>query len=812
MTASTPPGAMAETGIDATDRRSAGTRGSAPMGNQSAMSSSQRECEQENRSQMLPRILVVSPRLDVGGTEVHLIRILPELRRAGLDVSIYPLVRGGVLEPQLIASGVPVLGTNRGNSRFARITRAGYSLRQAVVRLQPDIVHFFLPESYIVGSLALAGLPNLIRVMSRRSLSKYQFRHPLIFRVERLLHGTVDKLIANSSAVAAELIEECKNPNKVRVIHNGYAVGPLPDAEVRLARRRQLGISQDEFVIITIANLIAYKGHSELLCAIGQAQEMLRSPWRLLVVGGDKGIRSNLIRQARELGIAENVDWLGERLDAQDLIDAADLGILASYEEGFSNSLIEKMAHGLPVIATRAGGNIDAVVDGESGVIVPVRDADALGAAIVKMYEDPSLRRRLGNNARLRIERLFSLNDCVKKYLNLYQGLKCDATEVPDGALSQVTNGAIASSEKRPLLIAYWGTSGALPKFTLDLAKVASSQQDIRCTFSVSRSNELFEMFSFLNNDLFPVSTFSGKLGAIRKCHSIVAIVRNLAERMRQDGTETFISLMPHVWSPFAALAIRRAGLKHVAIVHDVLRHPGDRSALVNRWLLTEAQLADHVVTLSSSVAQQLIEMKLVSENNISVLFHPDLIYRDRKMFAPPTGALRILFLGRILPYKGLDLFIGAAEQLRREGVPLEVGVFGRGNIDEKQLQRLRKLEARVGNRWIKHDEIGDIISSYDLLIASHTEASQSGVIAVAYGAGIPVVATPVGGLTEQVMHRKTGLIASSVTAEAIAREIKSVAISDSLLSDLRSGILATQSDRSMRRFFCELSKLAANF
>jgi glycosyltransferase involved in cell wall biosynthesis len=114
---------------------------------------------------------------------------------------------------------------------------------------------------------------------------------------------------------------------------------------------------------------------------------------------------------------------LGEQANPQATLAAADLGVLPSHQEGFSNSLIEKMAQALPVIATRVGGNSDAVVDGESGWLVPVADPTALGAAIAAVYEDPRLQVRMGTAARMRVEKFFALEACVRRYLNLYIGI-----------------------------------------------------------------------------------------------------------------------------------------------------------------------------------------------------------------------------------------------------------------------------------------------------------------------------------------------------------------------------------------------------
>ena len=375
---------------------------------------------------MGPRVLVVAPRLDAGGAEIHLARVLPPMQRAGLDISLYTMSRGGRLEQGLIAAGVPLLGARTTGVQPIHSLRTAYDLRRQIRKLRPDILHFFMPEPYLVGSLAAAGLGGMIKIMSRRSLADYQRNHPILARVERSLHRSVNALIGNSSAVAAQLVAECGDPDKVGVIHNGIELSSPAGQQARMARRRELGIPEDAFVIATVANLIAYKGHADLLAALASVRGRLLGGWRLIVIGRDEGIGDELKRQAEKFGIGRNVLWLGERSNPQELLAAADLGVLPSHQEGFSNSLIEKMAQGLPVIATRVGGNSDAVVDGESGWLVPVADPTALGAAIAAVYEDARLQVRMGAAARKRVERFFSLEACVRRYLNLYIGIAAD--------------------------------------------------------------------------------------------------------------------------------------------------------------------------------------------------------------------------------------------------------------------------------------------------------------------------------------------------------------------------------------------------
>jgi glycosyltransferase involved in cell wall biosynthesis len=143
--------------------------------------------------------------------------------------------------------------------------------------------------------------------------------------------------------------------------------------------------------------------------------------WRLLVAGRDDGTGA-LKAQAAARGIADHVIWAGERRDTGNVYAAADLFILPSHEEGLSNSLLEAMAYGLPAIATALGGNLDAIVPGETGVLVPAKAPEALGQAIADLAADAGLRARMGAAARARAEQQFSVDACVRRYVSLYRG------------------------------------------------------------------------------------------------------------------------------------------------------------------------------------------------------------------------------------------------------------------------------------------------------------------------------------------------------------------------------------------------------
>jgi glycosyltransferase involved in cell wall biosynthesis len=239
--------------------------------------------------------------------------------------------------------------------------------------------------------------------------------------LERRLHQKMDAVIGNSRAVVRELLDEGIPKSKVRLIYNGIAfTNPLPGRE---AARHALGLDDGMLIGAVVANLIHYKGHRELVRALSHVAANLSMPWRILVAGRDHGIRAELEALADARGIREHIEFLGERANIPQLLAAADFGLLTSREEGFSNVILEGMAAGLPMIVTDVGGNPEAVLDGETGCVVPPYRPKAIADAILRLARNPELRRHLGEEARARAEDKFSIERCVRAHADLYQDL-----------------------------------------------------------------------------------------------------------------------------------------------------------------------------------------------------------------------------------------------------------------------------------------------------------------------------------------------------------------------------------------------------
>lgn len=386
-----------------------------------------------------PRILVVIPRLAVGGTERHLLSVMPRLAAKGYAITIFTTQGEGPLDSAFLDLGVEIVHAPvKSDSWFKpwswlKATNLLYALLR---RQKPDIVHFFLPEAYIIGGLSalLAGTRQC--VMSRRSLNNYQRQHKYAAHVEGLLHRRMTAVLANSMAVYRDLEQEGVPESRLSIISNGVDVEAFAPAD-KLAARKSLNIPEGALVFVCVANLISYKGHTDLIEALGNISKRLPRDWQLLLIGRDEGIGSELRQHAANAGIAEHIRWVGEQTDVRPHLHAADIGVLASHEEGSPNSVLETMATALPMVATAVGGSAEAIVDGITGHLVPPRDPQALGDTLLTLAEDPQTRQQQSTAARGHVLARFQLDDCIAQYDKFYAGLIQREIRSKQGAAAQ---------------------------------------------------------------------------------------------------------------------------------------------------------------------------------------------------------------------------------------------------------------------------------------------------------------------------------------------------------------------------------------
>lgn len=367
------------------------------------------------------RLLFVTPRLHVGGTEQHLLALASRLHRLGYEPELLVLHGGGDLESQVRNSGIRLLSTPTWLPPGARRFLAACRLAYTSIAYPPCCVHAFLPEAVIVAGLVMRLFPGIPFFVSRRCLNHYQAAHPWLARLERRLQLRARRVLGNSHKVLEQLLQEGLPQHQTTLIRNGVDVQRFRCLGQRERQREKLAIKSDALVMVICANLIAYKGHADLLAALAKIKDKLPDGWRLLCAGRDDGEGAHLQRLADKYDLSANIRWLGQWRDIPGLLAASDIGVLPSHQEGFSNSLLEYMAAGLPIVATAVGGNVDAIADGVTGLLVPPRDAAALASAILRLVQDADLRGRLAANAAERVRREFSLERMLQEYDRFYR-------------------------------------------------------------------------------------------------------------------------------------------------------------------------------------------------------------------------------------------------------------------------------------------------------------------------------------------------------------------------------------------------------
>lgn len=381
-----------------------------------------------------PIIFVVIGQLDVGGAETHLARVLPELSTEDYEIVMFVFSGGGALEESFRCAGIQILSPPYRRNRLARLAQCTVSLLTGIMQYKPSVMHFFLPEAYILGSIISLSRPGVVRIMSRRSLNKYQQRRAVLAKVERLTHRLLFGTLANSTAVSLELRGEGILQENIGVIYNGVFPHELSPRAEQLQLKASLSIEDKSIVLVCVANLIPYKGHRDIIDALAMLDATMN--WHMICVGEDRGVLSGLTSQENRLGLNGKISWIGSSDAINCYLDIADVALLASHEEGFSNFILEAMAAGLPIVATRVGGNAEAIVDGNTGFLVPPRDPAALSTALANLILHDEMRLAMGEAGRRRVEQQFSHHQCVSHYRRLYENL-ISKERIPLGELFQ---------------------------------------------------------------------------------------------------------------------------------------------------------------------------------------------------------------------------------------------------------------------------------------------------------------------------------------------------------------------------------------
>ncbi len=365
------------------------------------------------------RILFLITELDTGGAQKALARLLASLNRSRFKPHVACLYHGD----KTVAQEIRALGIPLTDLRMQAKWRADalWRLYRLLRRQQPAILHTWMFHANLPGRLLgrLAGVP--IVITSRRNVN---IGGPARERLLRWTSGLDDAVIAVCElARQAEIERAGAAPHHVATIYNGVDVTAFsrsdPEADARI--RDTFDIPADAPLLGAIGRLHPQKDFGTLLAAVAQLRRQVPDAHLLLV--GDGELREELVNHARSLGLGDCVTFAGHRTHIPEILAAIDVFTLTSLWEGLPNVILEAMAAGLPVVATRVGGVPEVVVAGETGLLVPPRDPDALSRAIVTLLRDPALRQTMGRAGQERVRHRFSVEQMVRRTESLYERL-----------------------------------------------------------------------------------------------------------------------------------------------------------------------------------------------------------------------------------------------------------------------------------------------------------------------------------------------------------------------------------------------------
>ena len=366
------------------------------------------------------RVMHVQKVSGIGGSERHLLNLLPALRARGIDARMYVLATGDAYRfvDALVATGVPVTTTAAGPDANPAV---GFRLIREIRAVRPDLVHTHLIHADTHGQPA-ARLCSVPGVSSFHACPPFYDR-PLYRSMARLVGRMARATIAISDHLGRYLVDRDLTPaDRVRVIHYGIdSAGWRLSVQDRERERIGQGLARGDIAVGVSSRLVPEKGHADLIDAVAIAR---RSDSRLrLMIAGDGPLRESLERRAAAALPPESYRFLGFVDDIRSFMNACDVFVFPTtpdFGEGFGLAALEASAAGVPIVGTDVGPIPEVVADGESGRIVPPRAPAALAAAIMELAGDDHLRRRLGEGAARRAHEVFGLDRMVDRSVDVY--------------------------------------------------------------------------------------------------------------------------------------------------------------------------------------------------------------------------------------------------------------------------------------------------------------------------------------------------------------------------------------------------------
>ena len=632
----------------------------------------------------------------------------------------------------------------------------------------------------------LAGVP--VRIASRRETNG--MRSPAQRRAQKVAYSLAHQIVANSESVRSTLVEEGIDAERIKVVYNGLDLNRV-NARANTSREKTLkalGIQNGDEAPRRFVTIVANMRHEvkDYPMFLRMAQRVTRMvPDVGFLLAGEGELRSSLEQMAAEFGIARNTFFLGRSESIGQLLGVSNVCVLTSKAEGFSNSILEYMAAGLPVVATDVGGAKEAILEDETGFIVPSGNDRLMAGHVVSLLRDSEKAKRMGERGRRVVEAKFSNQSLLQNTEALYERLlnktagasppsqpkSCSDLNDPQSQESHSTSNQTPYSDNLRV-----GKVGLPPLFNLKLLIIAPSL-DILGGQAVQADRLMVRLRKLPNLKVGFLPINPRLPGALRKLQSIkylrtvvtsILYFMNLLRQIpRHDVVHIFsASYFSFVLAQTPAILLARLFGKRVLLNY----HSGEADDHLTRWrtAVPTIRLAHEVAVPSKYLVRVLAKFGIHARAINNLVELDQFTFRERNPFRPVFLSNR-----NLEKHYGVDLVLQAFSLIQKQIPKAELIVAGDGSQRvalEKLAGDLELQQVSFVGR-VEHDGIVDLYQRADVFLNGSEIDNQPLSILEAFACGLPVVTTDAGGIPDMVSHGETGCVVRRGDDEGMAEE-----------------------------------------
>ena len=692
----------------------------------------------------IPKLFLMTDSFKTGGSERQFVALAQSLNPAAFHIQLGCIQRHGAFLADLgRVPEFPLGGSLFGlNSLWTRLRLAQYLHRNRIT-----VAHAFdfYTNLTLIPAARLAGVPVVIG--SQRQLGDLLSRSKS--RAQAAAFRWCDAVVCNSHAAADRLVEQGLRKSRVVVIGNGLPASAFGETVPALPRGKAL------LRVGMIARMnTPFKNHKVFLRAA--ARLCGRFPSLEFVLIGDGPLRPELEREAESLGLKDHALFLGDRQDIAAVLASLNVSVLPSSSESLSNAILESMAAGVPVVASRVGGNPE-LVSTDRGMLVAPDDDKALADAIESLLRDPAMRIALGANAKRFVQANFTVEQMHRRYEELYAEL--------------LEKKSWSTNRERSLGSSIRGES------SIRIALVAASQRYVG-----GQSVQAELLLRNWQNDpaieahFIPIDPpLPRPLAWVERIPFLRTLIREpiyLASLWRDlKNVEIAHIFSASYWSflvaPFPAWLITRLhGAKTVIHYHSgeardhLQRFRGVRSVLED---------ADQLVVPSGYLADVFREFGLQAQVVPNVVDLTRFHFRERRPLRP-----RLVCTRGFHPYYCLDVVVRAFAEIQQAFPEATLDLLGRGPLEASIRSLVREMNLSGVNfpGAVPHHEISHYYDDADIFINASSLDNMPVSILEAFAFGTPVVTTAPEGMSYLIHDEHTGLLSQPGDARALADNV----------------------------------------